>query len=327
MERQGSELEVSVVVPSHERVTRLRWLLNALEEQTLPRSRWELVVVHDSRDGTEELVTTHPLAGQGVLRTVRLAPGTGSAAVQRNTGWREARSALIAFTDDDCRPEPDWLEKLLAVARAHPGAIVQGATRPDPFEAEIMKWAPRARSIEEPDPPGPHAQTCNILYPRSCLEAVGGFDESIRTAGEDLDLAARVRARGAAYVGAPDAVVYHAVDTFSLLGAVRFNRRWETLPLVFKRHPELRSQLEYGVFWKRRHAFLPAAVAGAALHRREPLLALLALPYVLHALPHRGTHPMGRMRALAELGGRAVVDASEMWTMVKGSVRYRTLML
>jgi len=297
--------------------------LNALEEQTLPRSRWELVVVFDSTDDTEELVRTHPLSP----RHVRLAPGTGTAAAQRNAGWRAARSDLIAFTDDDCRPEPDWLARLLDAARANPGAIVQGATRPDPLEAEVMKWAPRARSIEENDPPGPHAQTCNILYPRAALEAVDGFDESIRTAGEDLDLAARVRATGAAYVGAPEAVVYHAVDTFSLLGAVRFNKRWETLPLVFKRHPELREQLEYGVFWKRRHAFLPAAIAGAALHRREPLLALLAVPYVLHALPHRGTHPMGRVRAVAELAGRAVVDASEMWTMAKGSVRYRTLML
>src|SRR3954453_2403068 len=320
---EASRPEVSVVVPSHERGTRLRWLLNALEEQTLPRSQWELVVVFDSTDATEELVRTHPLAP----RHVRLAPGTGTASVQRNAGWRAARADLIAFTDDDCRPEPEWLARLLNVAHSHPGAIVQGATHPDPYEAEIMKWAPRARSIEEPDPPGPHAQTCNILYPRAALEAVGGFDESIRTAGEDLDLAARVRATGVAYVGAPDAVVYHAVDTFSLPGLVRFNKRWETLPLVFKRPPELREQLEYGVFWKRRHAFLPAAIAGAALHRREPLLALLAVPYVLHALPHRGTHPMSRLRAAAELAGRAVVDASEMWTMAKGSVRYRTLML
>jgi GT2 family glycosyltransferase len=327
MDRQGSQLEVSVVVPSHERVTRLRWLLNALEEQTLPRDRWELVVVHDSTDGTEELVEAHPLARAGSLRRVRLETGTGSASRQRNAGWREAKAPLIAFVDDDCRPEPTWLERLLEAANANPGAIVQGATRPDPYEAEIMKWAPRARSIEEPDPPGPHAQACNILYPRAALEAVGGFDESIRTAGEDLDLAARVRKNGAGYVGAPDARVYHAVDTFSLPGLIRFNKRWETLPLVFKRHPELREQLEYGVFWKRRHAFLPAAVVGAALHRREPLFALLAVPYVLHALPHRGTHPMGRMRAVAELAGRAVVDASEMWTMVKGSVRYRTLML
>jgi GT2 family glycosyltransferase len=328
MERQGSQLEVSVVVPSHERVTRLRWLLNALEEQTLPRDRWELVVVHDSADGSEELLTTHPLARAGVLRRVRLEPGTGSPSRQRNTGWREAGAALIAFTDDDCRPEPDWLERLLEAARSHPGAIVQGATKPDPYEADIMRFAPRPRSMDV-DPPGPYAQTCNILYPLAALEQVGGFDESFPyPAGEDLDLAARLWERGVQYVGAPDALVYHAVDTFSLPAAVRFNRRWESIPLLMKRHPQLREQLELGrVFWKRRHAMLPAAVAGAALHRREPLFALLAVPWVLYALPHRGSHPMGRVRAAGELLGRAVVDASEMWALAKGSVRHRTVVL
>src|SRR5947199_10221320 len=97
MDRQGSQLEVSVVVPSHERVTRLRWLLNALEEQTLPRDRWELVVVHDSTDGTEELVTTHPLARAGLLRRVRLEAGRGWACKQRNAGGRVARAALDAL--------------------------------------------------------------------------------------------------------------------------------------------------------------------------------------------------------------------------------------
>jgi glycosyltransferase involved in cell wall biosynthesis len=75
---EASRPDVSVVVPSHERGTRLRWLLNALEEQTLPRERWELVVVFDSTDDTEELVRTHPLAREGVLRSVQLEPGTGS---------------------------------------------------------------------------------------------------------------------------------------------------------------------------------------------------------------------------------------------------------
>ena len=83
MERQGLQFEVSVVVPSDERVARLRWLPNALEEQTLPRDRWELVVVHDSTDGTGELVRTHLLGRKGLLRSVRLDPGSGSASRQR----------------------------------------------------------------------------------------------------------------------------------------------------------------------------------------------------------------------------------------------------
>src|SRR6478672_2900983 len=71
--------ELSVIVASHDRPLRLRWLLNALEAQTLDRALWEVVVGHDSAGPeTEELLTTHPLAQAGVLRHVRLEPGTGT---------------------------------------------------------------------------------------------------------------------------------------------------------------------------------------------------------------------------------------------------------
>src|SRR3954471_11085588 len=93
----GAELEISVVVPSHERPLRLRWLLNALEEQTLARERWEAIVVHDCRgDETARLLAEHPLALAGVLRAKRLEPGTGSPSRQRNVGWRMAAAPLIA---------------------------------------------------------------------------------------------------------------------------------------------------------------------------------------------------------------------------------------
>ena len=53
---------------SRDRAIRLRWLLNALEEQTLPAERWEVVVAHDSiGPETEQLLRSHPLAEAGVL--------------------------------------------------------------------------------------------------------------------------------------------------------------------------------------------------------------------------------------------------------------------
>jgi len=135
--------EITVVVASHARALRLRWLLNALEEQTLERGRWELVVVHDNAgEETETLLHTHPLACDGTLRHHRLEPGTGSPSRQRNHGWRDARAPIVAFTDDDCRPDPRWLEEMLAVAAAAPGALVQGRTRPEPHESAILV-APR----------------------------------------------------------------------------------------------------------------------------------------------------------------------------------------
>jgi GT2 family glycosyltransferase len=323
----GADIEISVVVPSHERPLRLRWLLNALEEQTLERERWELVVVHDSRgEETEQLLTEHPLALAGVLCHRRLEAGTGTPARQRNVGWRMARAPLVAFTDDDCRPEPDWLAELLAGARREPGAIVQAAVRPDPFETDVLR-ATHVRTLEV-DPPGPFAQTAGILYPRDAIERAGGFDEGLPTAaGEDTDLALRARAAGVRYVGAPDAVVNHAVEAFGLRGMLRLSWKWRHLPRVIKRHPELRELYPLRVFWRSGHGWLLLAAAGVAAAPRHREAALLAVPYGRDLLRRRGFGKRSRLRAATEAPGKVAVDAVELAALAWGSARHRTLFL
>ena len=121
------------MVPSHDRTLRLRWLLNALEEQSLDPALWEVVVAHDTADPeTARLLVEHPLARNGRLKALSFPPGTGSPAQRRNAGWRATNAPVIAFTDDDCRPPPDWLTNALAAADRHPESIVQGRTTPDP---------------------------------------------------------------------------------------------------------------------------------------------------------------------------------------------------
>jgi len=320
--------EISVVVPSHGRRLRLRWLLNALEEQTLSRERFEVIVVHDYNDvDSRETLDRHPLSESGALRQIRIPAGTGRASRQRNLGWRVAVAPLVAFTDDDCRPAEEWLERLLAGAGRNDGAIVQGRTEFDPIEIEIFA-APHVRTVQELDPPGPFAQTCNVLYPRSVLERVGGFDESIAApAGEDLDLAARARAAGAGYAGAPDAIVYHCVESYTLVGMLRLNRKWEEIAYLAKRHPEVRQTFTHHIFWRRSHFRLILALAGLALARRQPALAALAGPYLRDGLRHRGTHLRARAAGAVELPGRAVVDLAEIATLLRGSIRHRTIVL
>jgi GT2 family glycosyltransferase len=318
------EPEITVVVPSHERPLRLRWLLNALEEQTLERERWEAVVAHDSRDETARMVDEHPLALAGVLTQRRLEPGTGTPARHRNAGWRAARGPLVAFTDDDCRPEPDWLVTLLAAAGRNPGAIVQGATRADPYESALLK-AIHART-QEITPPAIFAQTCNILYPRELLERLDGFDEQVPTAsGEDTDLAMRARGLGTLYVAEPGAVVNHAVESLSLRTMLRLSWRWRHLPLVTKRHPAIRDEFLLGRFWKPTHLTLPLALAGAGMTLRHPAAAALAVPYLRETLARHGTHARGRIVAAAALPGRVAIDAVEIAALCWGSARYRTL--
>src|SRR3954466_9665384 len=118
--------EISVVVPSHERPVRLRWLLNALSEQTLARERFEVVVVHDSGPATARLLATHPIR----VREIELPPC--GAAPKRNAGWRAARAPLVAFTDDDCRPPREWLQRGPGARRRPPRGAAQGDPQAGP---------------------------------------------------------------------------------------------------------------------------------------------------------------------------------------------------
>jgi GT2 family glycosyltransferase len=319
--------DVAVAVASHDRPARLRFLLNALEEQTLERERLEVVVAHDAPDGeTARVLAEHPLREAGLLRPVPAPPGAPLAAL-RNAGWRAARADLVAFTDDDCRPERDWLERLLAAALERPGAVAQGRTLPDPDEAGLLWGAPWARTVNV-EPPSPWGETSNIAYPTALLEELGGFDEGLSLpAGEDADLAARARAAGADTAPVPEAVVYHAVHTPWLGRRVAWSWRWQQLAAVVGRHPELRRGLPGRIWWRREHAALALAGAGVVLAGRRRGGALLAAPWLALALRHRGYGPRGLARATSELPGRALVDASELAALAWGSLRHRSLLL
>ena len=303
-------VRIAVVVPSHARPLRLRWLLNALEEQTLPRDDFEVVVVHDSG---YDFVDAHP------LRPRELRVGPCGPAAKRNAGWRATEAPFVAFTDDDCRPPPEWLERALAAAR--PDAVVQGATRPDPDELALVR-APHHRTVTV-EPPTPEAQTCNIVYPRAALERLGGFDETLGTiGGEDVDLAHRAQRAGLPLVAAPEVLTFHAVEVLGLPRRLAFAWRWRDLPALVRRHPALRRHATLGVFWKPRHAWLALALAGLAARR-----PLLALPWARAALPSYGPSARGRLRAVSELPGQAAVDLVETAALARGSLRHRTLFL
>jgi GT2 family glycosyltransferase len=314
----------SVVVASHARALRLRWLLNALEEQTLTEP-WEVVVVHDyAPDVAARVIERHPLAEAGRLRHVAIEPGSGSPARQRNVGWRDARSELVAFLDDDCRPDARWLERLVAGARGSGGAVVQGATRPDPLEYGVLA-APHVRTMSI-EPVNRYVQTCNVAYPRALLERLGGFDERAVT-GEDVDLALRARAGGARIVAAPDAVAYHAIESFSLAGIVRANLKWRYLALLVRNHPELRRELPLRVFWDEDHMWTALAVAGLAGARANRFALALAAPWLRRALSRRGGSPRGVLVAALEAPGQLVRGAGEVAGLAVGSARHRTLVL
>ncbi len=334
--------ELSVVVASHDRPLRLRWLLNALQEQTLEPALWEVVVCHDSAGPeTGALLRAHPLAAAGRLRALAFAPGAAAAAAKRNAGAALARAPTLVFTDDDCRPPAGWLQGVRAAVRERPGAVVQGPVSPDPHEAAMLR-SPFPRTQSFADVPRVWAESCNIAYPAELFAAAGGFAEDLGS-GEDTDLSLRTQAAGGRLAGDPRMLTHHAVDEGLLWDRLRETRRWDELPLLLRRHPELRSELCLRVFWKREHAWLLLAVAGAAGgglgRRRTPghghtalaaavgsIAPLAALRWALTRRDHGGG-ARGRLRQVASLPGWALVDAAELAALARASLAHRSLVL
>jgi GT2 family glycosyltransferase len=317
---------VSVAVSTYRRSHLLPRLVESLEAQTLDADRFEVVVCDNgSDDDTSQVLDRLRRTTSLALRVVRADVNRGPAA-GRELAWRACTAPVVAFTDDDCRPQPGWLEGLLATMDDEGPAVVVGRTVPAPDQVHLLVDFARTQRVEDVR----FAQTCNAAYLRDDLEQVGGFDPGFTTpGGEDTDLALRVEATGSRRVFAPDAVVQHDVRATSLAATLRETLRWYDVPRLYAKHPQARAEsLHLRWFWKPTHPPVLLLLAGAttALATRRPGGLLLAVPWVLF---RTRVWPVARgpRRRWAMLPGALAVDALEVVVMARGSLRHRTVVL
>lgn len=213
---------VSVVIPTRGRPEPLARCLAALARQTLPAPAFEVIVVDDASP-----VAVDPAISQRLpmAATVLRVPHGGPAAA-RNRGVEQADGAVVAFTDDDCEPEPGWLATLLATLQSTsaPGAggrVVNAL--PQNRYAEASQLLVSFLCEYYNGPAGARFFTSNNLaFRRDAFISAGGFDECYQyAAGEDRELCDRFAARNTPLAYAADAVVRHAHD----LSGPRFLRQ------------------------------------------------------------------------------------------------------
>jgi len=315
--------EIAVVIPTRFREARLSFALDALARQSVGPERFEIIVVR-APDAVGGRLTEAP---PGLTVRFMTAP-VASPGVQRNVGWRSSSAPLIAFTDDDCRPAPEWLERMLE-ASSGPETVLQGRTEPDPAERHL--WWGLARSWEITEENEYYA-TCNIAYPRRLLEHLEGFDDRYpgKTAicGEDTDLGLRARELGAELRYVDGALVWHAVLQRSLRAALREARRRDATALVVKRHPAHRQALYKRYFVHPRHPAMVLALAGALALRRQPVLgAAMTVPYLHVTVGFGKQAPRRMLGALARLPARAAVDLAEVLITARSAIRNRVVLL
>jgi glycosyltransferase involved in cell wall biosynthesis len=310
---------ISVVVPTYQRASSLPKLIEAFEAQTLPARDFEVIIADDaSRDETATVLEELAARGRITLRIVRNERNSGPA-VARNRGWRVAEAPIVAFTDDDCIPAPQWLEAGLAAFERASAGIVQGRTIPDPA-APLDGWA-KTLHIERLSN---LYESCNIFYRVDVLRAAGGFDEGISVPfGEDTALGWEARRQGAWTDFAPDALVYHSVTHPGARYWWKYAMMHRNFPFLVRRYPEMRKDLLWlRVFMWRDRAVFDAALAGVAAGILWPPAFVLALPYVYLRFPRRFT----RQEIKAALS-KTAIDPAILAGLLVGSVRERTLVL
>jgi glycosyltransferase involved in cell wall biosynthesis len=274
-------LQVSVIVPTYNRASYLSSLLNALSAQVYPSSLIEVIIVdNSSTDGTEEVVNNFTARTSFPVRY--LYKNDEGPAIARNLGARSSAGEILAFTDSDCIPRPDWIRNAVSGLGEGDG-FVCGSIIPVPGERRgFLEHQMERMSRDNGTYP-----TANILYRRAVFEALGGFREDFGTfswgfpvGGDDTDLAWRVKRAGYGVSFVPNAVIYHQSSPSSLKDWLLAPMRLQVVPRLMVTIPELRETFLWNrYFLSPITATFYLALVGLVLATLSPWGLLLVLPW------------------------------------------------
>ncbi len=203
-----ASIVVTVIIPVYNDAERLKLCLQALENQTFAAEAYEVIVVDNrSTEAVAPLVTAFKHA------RCLFEEQQGSYAA-RNRGLSQARGEILAFTDSDCIPRPDWIERGVAILRDDDRIGLIGGrvelfsidpNQPTAAELyEIMGSFQQKVYVEQKH----FGATANLITTRNVMDIVGPFDASLLSGG-DGEWGRRVYAAGYKLTYADDVVVRH----------------------------------------------------------------------------------------------------------------------
>lgn len=203
---------ISVVIPTFARLSSLRECLLSLAVMRYPRDRFEVIVVDDGSPepvgpAVADLLQSLPLR---CLRQRQAGPANA-----RNLGLANTSGEVVAFTDDDCKPRPNWLSSLAAGYLRNPESAMAGpvhnavhssvaAETSQTLIDYLLEYFDSAKSGRG------FFTSNNLAFPAKKLQAIGGFSSAFPlAAAEDREICARWRDHGYESTFLPDAIVDH----------------------------------------------------------------------------------------------------------------------
>ena len=249
---------ISVIVCTRNGSATLRGCLEALGRQAW-RDHEVLVIDDGSTDSTLEIAASFPF-----VRCHHQPPS--GLAVARNLGMALAEGEILAYTDDDCLPDEDWLGRLAGAFDDPRWVAAGGPNIPPPARnriEELVAAAPGAPThVLITDEEAEHLPGCNLAIRKSALQAIGGFHPDFRAAGDDVDVCWRLREAGGRLRFVPDAVVWHH-RRFTARAYLRQQSGYGQAEALLMRHHPSRFGPLGGARWR-------GAIYGDGLGQRDP---------------------------------------------------------
>ncbi len=232
-------MDLTVCICTHNRPDYVRDCLIGLDRQSVPAGRFDILIVDSGSGWDVHADLAGQIAARPRTRLIRLdIPGVSAA---RNAGAAAARTAYIAYIDDDAIPAEDWIEAILDALTRHPGpiAVLGGRILPK-WEAPLPIWWPESlvgvlsiithegegayRSLDLP--PGLEPYAANMVVHVPSLRAHGGFGQGIGRIGgallsdEEVQIAWRLQDAGLEVRYDSRILVFHQIQ------ARRLNPAW-----------------------------------------------------------------------------------------------------
>jgi glycosyltransferase involved in cell wall biosynthesis len=212
-------MDLSLIICTRDRAAQLRQCLEAVARLQSLRP-WELIVIDNgSRDETADVLAQfsalHGGASQGLCVVIGHEPEAGLARA-RNLGLSLARGDIVAFTDDDCYPEPGYLDSTLEPFDDKQVGFMAGKVLlhdPADYPITILTLADRVDFAPKTFLRTGVLLGANMAFRREALAAAGGFDPAFGVGAlfpaEDIDAAARVNLLGWCGLYWPKSIVRH----------------------------------------------------------------------------------------------------------------------
>jgi glycosyltransferase involved in cell wall biosynthesis len=229
------EKKISVVIPTYNRVELLLRCLMNLLNQNFDKGAYEIIVVSDGPDERTKSKVLD-LAAQYSISFYSLPYKQGPAAA-RNVGWKSAKGELIAFTDDDCLPDANWLKEIWNYYKHEEYFVYTGrvivpiSKQPTDFELNTSR-------LETGE-----FVTANCICTKQALTKVDGFDERFKAAWrEDSDLHFKLLQHKIRIYKNENAIVVHPVRKAKWGVSMKEQKKSLYNALLYKKYPKLYRQ-------------------------------------------------------------------------------------